>query len=162
MVANRTREIRPSGMKRGAWGNVAYGGTVNPPRNRKGGAANPPPKGRRAPVLSQPSDSKLTGGARVVFPVDLAAVIPIHYLPLFQRRNRNDISVCCFGFKVTWTEEQSLRCLHGSVWHLERTPSFLSGWSPHGQAVRVTALRLEMPKPWNSTWHPFCSCFVQS
>jgi hypothetical protein len=54
MVANRTREIRLSGMKRGAWGNVAYGGTVNPPRNRKGGAGNPPPKGRRAPVLSQP------------------------------------------------------------------------------------------------------------
>jgi hypothetical protein len=42
-VANRTREIRLSGMKRGAWGNVAYGGTVNPPRNRKGGIGNPPP-----------------------------------------------------------------------------------------------------------------------
>ena len=26
MVANRTREIRPSGMKRGAYGNVDYGG----------------------------------------------------------------------------------------------------------------------------------------
>ena len=26
MVANRTREIRPSGMKRGACGNVGYGG----------------------------------------------------------------------------------------------------------------------------------------
>jgi len=25
MVANRTREIRPSGMKRGAYGNVGYG-----------------------------------------------------------------------------------------------------------------------------------------
>jgi hypothetical protein len=60
MVANRTRENRLSGMKRGAWGNVAYGGTVNPPRNRKGGAGNPPPTGRRAPVLYQPSDSKLT------------------------------------------------------------------------------------------------------
>ena len=61
MVANRTREIRPSGMKRGAWGNVAYGGNVNPPRNRKGGAGNPPPEGWRAPVLSQPSDVKVTG-----------------------------------------------------------------------------------------------------
>jgi hypothetical protein len=33
MVANRTREIRLSGMKRGAWGNEAYGGNVHPPRN---------------------------------------------------------------------------------------------------------------------------------
>ena len=31
----------------GISGNVAYGGT-NPPRNRKGGAGNPPPKGARA------------------------------------------------------------------------------------------------------------------
>ena len=36
MVANRTREIRPSGMKKGACGNVSYGGTRNPPHNRKG------------------------------------------------------------------------------------------------------------------------------
>ena len=35
----------------GAAGNVAYGGTVNPPRNRKGGAGNPPPKGARASAL---------------------------------------------------------------------------------------------------------------
>jgi hypothetical protein len=54
MVANRTREIRLSGMTRGAWGNEAYGGNVNPPRNRKGGSGNPPPKGRRAPALSRP------------------------------------------------------------------------------------------------------------
>jgi len=53
MVANRTREIRLSGMKRGAWGNVAYGGNVNPPHNRKGGSGNPPPKGRRASALSR-------------------------------------------------------------------------------------------------------------
>ena len=30
MVANRIREIRPYGMKRGAYGNVGYGGTRNP------------------------------------------------------------------------------------------------------------------------------------
>ena len=35
-VANRTREIRPSGMKRGAYGNVGYGGTRNPPHIPKG------------------------------------------------------------------------------------------------------------------------------
>ena len=56
MVANPAMagEIRLSGMKRGAWGNVAYGGNVNPPRNRKGGSGNPPPKGKRAPALSRP------------------------------------------------------------------------------------------------------------
>ena len=32
---------------------------MNPPRNRKGGAGNPPPKGWRAPVLSQPSRNTL-------------------------------------------------------------------------------------------------------
>ncbi len=56
-VANRTREIRPSGMKTGARGNVTYGGTVNPPRNRKGGAGNPLPTGVRASVLSRQSPS---------------------------------------------------------------------------------------------------------
>ena len=40
-----------SGILGGAAGNVAYGGTVNPPRNRKGGAGNPPPKGARASAL---------------------------------------------------------------------------------------------------------------
>ena len=30
MVANRIREIRPCGMKRGAYGNVSYGRTRNP------------------------------------------------------------------------------------------------------------------------------------
>jgi hypothetical protein len=53
IVANRTREIRPSGMKRGAWRNVAYGGNVNPSRNRKGGNGNPPPTGARASDLSR-------------------------------------------------------------------------------------------------------------
>ena len=39
------------GISGGAAGNVAQGGTVNPPRNRKGGAGNPPPKGARASAL---------------------------------------------------------------------------------------------------------------
>ena len=34
--------------------NVAYGGNVNPSRNRKGGSGNPPTKGRRTPALSRP------------------------------------------------------------------------------------------------------------
>ena len=36
---------------RGGAGNVAYGGTVNPPRYRKGAAGNPPPTGARASAL---------------------------------------------------------------------------------------------------------------
>ena len=36
MVANRTREIRPSGMRGGACGNVGYGGTRNPSHKPKG------------------------------------------------------------------------------------------------------------------------------
>jgi hypothetical protein len=75
MVANRTREIRLSGMKRGAWGDVAYGGTVNPPRNRKGGCGNPPPKGRRAPVLSQPSGDTFLEFA--VWPRDFAGGLSV-------------------------------------------------------------------------------------
>jgi hypothetical protein len=37
MVANPAwaGEIRPSGMKRGAYGNVGYGGTRNPPHTSK-------------------------------------------------------------------------------------------------------------------------------
>jgi hypothetical protein len=62
-VANRTREIRPSGMKTGARGNVAHGGTVNPPRNRKGGDGNPPPKSARAPALSRPP-KRIRGSGR--------------------------------------------------------------------------------------------------
>ena len=33
VAANRTREIRPSGMRGGAYGNVGYGGTRNPLHN---------------------------------------------------------------------------------------------------------------------------------
>ena len=47
-----------------AAGNVAYGGTVNPPRNRKGGAGNPPPKGARASAL--PDTFPLAKGIRAV------------------------------------------------------------------------------------------------
>jgi len=40
--------------RRGAQGNVAQGGTVNPSRNRKGGNGNPPPKSARTLDLSRP------------------------------------------------------------------------------------------------------------
>ena len=54
-VANRTREIRPSGMKTGAQGNVTHGGTRNPIRNRKSGLGHSSPNGARASVLSKQS-----------------------------------------------------------------------------------------------------------
>ena len=41
--------------RREAPGNVAHGGNVNPPRNRKGWAGNPPPKSARARDLSRQS-----------------------------------------------------------------------------------------------------------
>ena len=47
-----------SGILGGAAGNVAYGGTVNPPRNRKGGAGNPPPTGARASALPDNADGQ--------------------------------------------------------------------------------------------------------
>ena len=39
------------GILGGAAGNVAYGGTVTPPCNRKGRDGNPPPTGARASAL---------------------------------------------------------------------------------------------------------------
>ena len=54
-VANRTREIRPSGMITGARGNVIYGGTRNPIRNRKSGLGHSSPTDARALFLSKPS-----------------------------------------------------------------------------------------------------------
>ena len=44
--------------RREAPGNVAHGGNVNPPRNRKGGAGNPPPKSARARDLSRQAPFK--------------------------------------------------------------------------------------------------------
>ena len=54
-VANRTREIRPSGMITGARGNVIYGGTRNPIRNRKSGLGHSSPTDARALFLSKQS-----------------------------------------------------------------------------------------------------------
>ncbi len=52
-VANRTREIRPSGMKTGAQGNVTHGETRIPIRNRKSGLGHSSPTGARALFLSK-------------------------------------------------------------------------------------------------------------
>ena len=45
--------------RREASANVAYGDTVNPARNRKGGDGNPTPKGKRAQDLSRPNPPTL-------------------------------------------------------------------------------------------------------
>ncbi len=58
-VANRTREIRPSGMKTGARGNVTHGGTRNPTHNRKSGLGHSSPNGARALFLSKRSRSRM-------------------------------------------------------------------------------------------------------
>ena len=50
------RENPMSGILGGAAGSVVYGGTVHPPRNRKGGAGNPPPKDARASALPDPTN----------------------------------------------------------------------------------------------------------
>lgn len=43
MVANRTRENRPFGVKRGASGNMAMAELCTHPAYRKSGHGNPPP-----------------------------------------------------------------------------------------------------------------------
>src|ERR1039458_7394593 len=52
-ASNRTREIRQSGIIGGGLGKRGHGGIVNPPRNRKGEAGNPPPVSWRARSLSR-------------------------------------------------------------------------------------------------------------
>ncbi len=44
------------GCNLGAWGNVAYGGNVNPPCYRKGKTGNSPPKVERAAYLPDPEN----------------------------------------------------------------------------------------------------------
>jgi hypothetical protein len=58
--------------------------------------------GRR---LCYSSDRKLTGGARVVFLVDLAAVIPIHHHPLFPE-DKSPRPPFAVSAEVTWSEHQ--------------------------------------------------------
>ena len=50
---------------------MAYGGTVNPPRNRKGGAGNPPPTGARASALPD-SGSESSSGAEASDRIDIS------------------------------------------------------------------------------------------
>src|ERR1035438_3859445 len=70
--AHLTREIRPSGII-GGHGKRSYGGTVNPPRNRKGGAGNPPPTAG-APEF-YPNRNRLAGAG---FKPPPAAVVKSH------------------------------------------------------------------------------------
>ncbi len=72
-VANRTREIRPSGMKTGARGNVTHGGTRNPIRNRKSGLGHSPPTGARASDLSKQSRPGKGRPSRVAIPAVVEA-----------------------------------------------------------------------------------------
>ena len=51
------------GISGRAAGNVAHGGNVNPSRNRKGEAGNPPPTGARASALPDSFSPPKVGGA---------------------------------------------------------------------------------------------------
>jgi hypothetical protein len=53
MIANRTREIRPSGMKRGAYGNVGDGESYTGTYRGNAETAKLLPYAARAVVLSQ-------------------------------------------------------------------------------------------------------------
>ena len=75
MVANRTREIRPSGMTRGAWGlrlaTPSQGGNVTMETGlrsiSKGVGTNPPAAyGARAPALSRPPKPRPIGPRTVL------------------------------------------------------------------------------------------------
>ena len=85
------------GISGGAAGNVAYGGTVNPPRNRKGGAGNPPPKGARASALP---DKVVQGALREV----LEAVY------------EQDFVECSYGFRPGRSAHDAIRALNGAVY----------------------------------------------
>ena len=61
---------------RGGAGNVAYGGTVNPPRNRKGEAGNPPPTGARASALPDVQRGYL---------LNLRVKVPSAQIPVWRR-----------------------------------------------------------------------------
>ena len=81
------------GISGGAAGNVAYGGTVNPPRNRKGGAGNPPPTGARASALP---NAKYYG-KRIAAPYgrmksDLASQTAVHSAAASVRRPQGESS----------------------------------------------------------------------
>ena len=85
------------GILGGAAGNVAYGGTVNPPRNRKGGAGNPPPKGARASALP---DKVVQGAVREV----LEAVY------------EQDFLECSYGFRPGRGAHDAIRALNRAVY----------------------------------------------
>ena len=54
MIANRTREMRPSGMTRGAYGDVNYGQGYTGTESGNAETAKPRPKVARAVSLSRP------------------------------------------------------------------------------------------------------------
>jgi len=72
--------------------NVAYGGNVNPPHNRKGGSGNPPPKGRRAPALSQPLLLLFTIISKALKKKDTVTLIGFGTFKVAQRMARKGIN----------------------------------------------------------------------
>ena len=85
------------GILGGAAGNVAYGGTVNPPRNRKGGAGNPPPKGARASALPD----------KVLQRAVLMVLEPVY---------EQDFVECSYGFRPGRGAHDAIRALNRAVY----------------------------------------------
>ena len=83
----------------GAAGNVAYGGTVNPPRNRKGGAGNPPPKGARASALPD----------KILQRAVLMVLEPVY---------EQDFLECSYGFRPGRGAHQALEALWKGLMNL--------------------------------------------
>ena len=83
------------GISGGAAGNVVYGGTVNPPRNRKGGAGNPPPTGARASALPD-------------------KILQRAVLMVLEAVYEQDFHECSYGFRPGRGAHQALEALrHG-------------------------------------------------
>jgi len=85
MVANRTREIQPSGMKRGAYGNVDYGGGQTGTESGNAETAKPTPKVKRAVLLSRPplkNEPSLKESPRVNGRLDPLLIYAVNHMGL--------------------------------------------------------------------------------
>ena len=88
-------KTRRTEFQGGRLGNVVYGGTVNPPRNRKGGAGNPPPTGARASALPD-------------------KILQRAVLMVLEAVYEQDFHECSYGFRPGRGAHQALEALrHG-------------------------------------------------
>ena len=120
-VANRTREIRPSGMKTEARGNMTHGGTRNPTRNRKSGSGHSPPTGACTLVLS-----RQTRPAKGSPPEPVASLATVAATRPAKRRHA---SVWAVGFAASKTMSSRMPRV---LFHLKATTTSPSRWARRG------------------------------